>query len=132
MRSVVSQAKVTVARDYGEVPPLSAVAANLEQVFVNLITNACHATGPGGQVRLRTRCEGREAVVWVEDTGSGIETEHLSRIFEPFFTTKTEGKGTGLGLSIVQRIVEKHGGRIDVHSTPGQGTTFTVRLPLSD
>ena len=129
---VVSQAKVTVARDYGEVPPLSAVAANLEQVFVNLITNACHATGPGGQVRLRTRCEGREAVVWVEDTGSGIETEHLSRIFEPFFTTKTEGKGTGLGLSIVQRIVEKHGGRIDVHSTPGQGTTFTVRLPLSD
>ncbi|MBM7113101.1 sensor histidine kinase [Archangium primigenium] len=129
---VVSQTRVSVARDYGEVPPLSAVPANLEQVFVNLITNACHAMQPGGQMSLRTRAEGREAVVWVTDTGSGIDPEHLSRIFEPFFTTKTEGRGTGLGLSIVQRIVEKHGGRLEVASEKGQGTTFTVRLPLAD
>jgi PAS domain S-box-containing protein len=129
---VVAQARVGVERDYGELPPLSAVRANLVQVFVNLITNACHAMGAGGQVSLRTRQEGREAVVWVTDTGSGISPEHLSRIFEPFFTTKTEGKGTGLGLSIVQRIVEKHGGRLSVRSELGQGTTFTVHLPLGD
>jgi len=129
---VVSLAKVSVERDYGEVPPLSAVPANLEQVFVNLITNACHAMNPGGRVSLRIRCEGREAVVWVADTGSGIDPENLSRIFEPFFTTKTEGRGTGLGLSIVQRIVEKHGGKIGVESEVGKGTTFTVRLPLAD
>ncbi|MGZ3458152.1 MAG: ATP-binding protein, partial [Archangium sp.] len=129
---VVAQAKVAVERDYGELPPLSAVPANLEQVFVNLVTNACHAMQPGGQVSLRTRREGREAVVWVKDTGSGIAPANLSRIFEPFFTTKTEGKGTGLGLSIVQRIVEKHGGRLSVESELGRGTTFTVRLPLAD
>jgi len=129
---VLTQSKVKVERDYGELPPLPAVPANLEQVFVNLITNACHAMKPGGQVRLRTRREGREAVVWVKDTGSGIEPTHLSRIFEPFFTTKTEGNGTGLGLSIVQQIVEKHGGRLGVESELGQGTTFSVRLPLAD
>jgi two-component system, NtrC family, sensor kinase len=129
---VVTQAKVKVERDYGELPPLSAVPANLEQVFVNLITNACHAMKPGGQIQLRTRRDGREAVVWVKDTGSGIEPANLSRIFDPFFTTKTEGKGTGLGLSIVQRIVEKHGGRLSVESALGEGTTFTVRLPLAD
>jgi PAS domain S-box-containing protein len=129
---VVAQAKVKVERDFGELPALSGVPANLEQVFVNLITNACHAMRPGGQIRLRTRRDGREAVVWVKDTGSGIAPANLSRIFEPFFTTKTEGKGTGLGLSIVQRIVEKHGGRLSVESTLGEGTTFTVRLPLAD
>lgn len=129
---VVAQAKVKLERDYGEVPALSGVPANLEQVFVNLITNACHAMQSGGRIGLRTRREGREAVVWVKDTGSGIEPENLSRIFDPFFTTKTEGKGTGLGLSIVQRIVEKHGGRLSVESKLGEGTTFTVRLPLAD
>ncbi|QRK10158.1 PAS domain S-box protein [Archangium violaceum] len=129
---VVTQARVKVERDYGELPPLSAVPANLEQVFVNLITNACHAMQPGGQICLRTRREGREAVVWVKDTGSGIDPANLSRIFEPFFTTKMEGRGTGLGLSIVQRIVEKHGGQLRVESALGQGTTFTVRLPLAD
>ncbi|WP_257450846.1 GAF domain-containing sensor histidine kinase [Archangium lipolyticum] len=129
---VVTQSKVKVERDYGELPLLSAVPANLEQVFVNLITNACHAMEPGGKVSLRTRQEGREAVVCVKDTGSGISQENLSRIFEPFYTTKTEGKGTGLGLSIVQRIVEKHGGKLSVESELGQGTTFTVRLPIPD
>jgi signal transduction histidine kinase len=87
---------------------------------------------PGGQIWLRTRREGREAVVWVKDNGSGIDPANLSRIFEPFFTTKMEGRGTGLGLSIVQRIVEKHGGQLSVESALGQGTTFTVRLPLAD
>ncbi|RKH61947.1 ATP-binding protein [Corallococcus aberystwythensis] len=129
---VVSQARVTVQRDYAsDVPPLAAVRANLVQVFVNLITNACHAMQPGGQVQLSTVQEGTEAVVRVRDTGTGIEPRNLSRIFEPFFTTKPEGRGTGLGLSICQGIVENHGGRLSVESAMGQGTTFTVRLPLA-
>jgi PAS domain S-box-containing protein len=128
---VVTQAKVSVRREYTELPPISAVRANLAQVFVNLITNACHAMSPGGQVTLTTRREGQEAVAEVRDTGTGIDPKNLRRIFDPFFTTKDEGKGTGLGLSIVQGIVESHGGRIAVDSTPGQGTTFTLRLPLA-
>ncbi|WP_084668259.1 ATP-binding protein [Myxococcus stipitatus] len=127
---VVSQARVSVHREYVELPLLSAVRANLVQVFVNLITNACHAMPPGGSVYLSTRREGEEAVVSVRDTGSGIDPKNLQRIFEPFFTTKPEGKGTGLGLSICQGIVENHGGRLIVTSTVGEGTTFSVRLPL--
>ncbi|QSQ18460.1 ATP-binding protein [Myxococcus landrumensis] len=127
---VVSQARVSVHREYVELPLLSAVRANLVQVFVNLITNACHAMPPGGSVYLSTRREGEEAVVSVRDTGSGIDPKNLQRIFEPFFTTKPEGKGTGLGLSICQGIVENHGGRLIVASTVGEGTTFSVRLPL--
>jgi signal transduction histidine kinase len=127
----VTQAKVSVRREYTELPPISAVRANLAQVFVNLITNACHAMSPGGQVTLTTRREGQEAVAEVRDTGAGIDPKNLRRIFDPFFTTKEEGKGTGLGLSIVQGIVESHGGRISVDSTPGQGTTFTLWLHLS-
>ncbi|NNB87275.1 PAS domain S-box protein [Corallococcus sp. AB032C] len=129
---VVSQARVSVQREYAsDVPPLAAVRANLVQVFVNLITNACHAMQPGGLVYLTTIQEGPEAVVRVRDTGTGIEQRNLSRIFEPFFTTKPEGRGTGLGLSICQGIVENHGGRLTVESALGQGTIFTVRLPLA-
>ncbi|NTX02844.1 ATP-binding protein [Myxococcus sp. CA040A] len=128
---VVAQARVSVHREYTELPPLSAVRANLVQVFVNLITNACHAMQPGGAVFLTTRREGQEAVVSVRDSGTGIDPKHLQRIFEPFFTTKPEGKGTGLGLSICQGIVENHGGRLTVTSAVGAGTTFSVRLPLS-
>ncbi|WP_224362413.1 ATP-binding protein [Hyalangium versicolor] len=128
---VVGQAKVSVRREYGaDLPPISAVRSNLAQVFVNLITNACHAMTPGGQVTLTTRREGQEVVAEVRDTGSGIDPKHVSRIFDPFFTTKEEGKGTGLGLSIVQGIVESHGGRITVASTLGEGTVFFLRLPV--
>ncbi|MCP3139811.1 GAF domain-containing sensor histidine kinase [Pyxidicoccus xibeiensis] len=128
---VVAQARVSVHREYSELPPLSAVRANLVQVFVNLITNACHAMQPGGAVYLTTGKDGQDAVVTVRDTGTGIDPKHLQKIFEPFFTTKPEGKGTGLGLSICQGIVENHGGRLTVESCVGAGTTFTVRLPLA-
>jgi two-component system NtrC family sensor kinase len=130
---VVNQTRASVRREYATEPlPISAVRTNLVQVFVNLITNACHAMSAGGQVTLISRREGQEVVAQVRDTGTGIEPKHLGKIFDPFFTTKEEGKGTGLGLSIVHGIVESHGGRISVDSTLGQGTTFTLRLPLAE
>lgn len=129
---VLHKHSVRVERNYGELPRLEAVKGNLVQVFVNLITNACHATDPGGAVTLRTWKEGRHALISVSDTGSGIEPAHLDRVFEPFFTTKTDGKGSGLGLSIVQGIIEAHGGGISVESKLGVGTAFTLKLPLGE
>lgn len=127
---VLAQHGVTVERDYGEVPPFPAVKANLVQVFVNLITNACHAMKPGGKVMLQTRLEDGHAVVRVVDTGTGIDAKTREKIFEPFFTTKSDGKGTGLGLSIVQQLVDAHGGHIAVESRMDVGTTFVIVLPL--
>ena len=126
---VLQKHGVVVERQYGAVPRVAAVKGNLVQVFVNLITNACHAMPRGGKVVVTTSCESGEVVIRVRDTGSGIRPEHLGRIFEPFFTTKPDGKGTGLGLSIVQGIVENHGGDVQVNSELGIGTTFTIRLP---
>ncbi|MFZ5471614.1 MAG: ATP-binding protein [Myxococcota bacterium] len=123
---------VEVVRRYEAVPRVAAVKGNLVQVFVNLVTNACHAMQPGGRVVLATRREEDEVVVGVTDNGTGIDPAHRERIFEPFFTTKPDGKGTGLGLSIVANIVEKHGGRIEVESEVGQGTTFVIRLPVQE
>jgi len=105
----------------------------LQQVFLNLITNAVHALSGGGDLTIRARPEGEGmVVVEVEDTGVGISDEDVQRIFDPFFTTKEVGKGTGLGLSVSFGIIKKHGGRISVKSKLGQGTTFTVELPAVD
>jgi signal transduction histidine kinase len=104
----------------------------VNQVLLNLVTNASQAMiRATGHIVVTTRREGPEHVaIEVEDNGRGIEPEVLPRIFDPFFTTKDVGKGTGLGLSIAYKIVAQHGGRIDVRSTPGKGTTFTVVLPI--
>ena len=121
---------VTIEQQLGDVPTFLAVRQNLVQVFVNLITNACHATAAGGKVIVTTAVDQNMAVVTVTDTGSGIAVETQARIFEPFFTTKPDGKGTGLGLSIVQGIIENHGGTIVVQSELGKGTTFIIRMPM--
>jgi len=116
-------------------PPLLSDPSQLQQVFLNLITNAidAHAGKPYGSVRLTTRADSQRqlAQVHVADTGSGISPAHLSRIFDPFFTTKAVGKGTGLGLSIVYSIVKRLGGTISVQSEPGTGTEFTIVLPYT-
>ncbi len=101
----------------------------VDQVVVNLVSNAKDATPQGGTISLRARAEGPEALIEVSDTGSGIDPDVMPRLFEPFLTTKPVGKGTGLGLSSVRAVVEQLGGRIEVRSQPGEGTTFTVRLP---
>ena len=109
----------------------------LHQVIVNLLTNALHAMPTGGELVVSTRAEGDEAIVTVRDTGVGIAAADLDRIFDPFFTTRgheaaTPGRGAGLGLAVSYGIVQAHGGRMQVDSVPGQGATFTVRLPRTD
>jgi len=122
---------ITLERDYGAVPPVECFAGRLNQVWMNLLTNAAQAIGRGpGKVGIVTRVRDEMAMVRISDTGAGIEPEDMKRVFDPFFTTKTVGEGTGLGLSIVYGIVEKHGGRITVESQPGEGTTFTTLIPL--
>jgi signal transduction histidine kinase len=102
--------------------------AQIQQVLLNLLLNGIQALEGKGRVRVELASEAGFAVVRVRDNGKGIAPERLVNIFRPFYTTK--GGGTGLGLSLSRRIVESHGGKIDVASTPGQGTEFTIRLPL--
>jgi two-component system sensor histidine kinase HydH len=101
----------------------------LLQIFVNLLTNAVQATPEGGLVHLSARADAGFLAVSVADTGCGIKAEIMANIFKPFYTTKHIG--TGLGLSIVQRIVNAHGGRIEIGSEEGTGSTFTVFLPVA-
>ena len=106
--------------------------SQVNQVLLNLVTNAAQAIGPGGgTVTFVTRGDERELVLDVIDTGAGIPPEVLPKIFDPFFTTKTVGQGTGLGLSICYKIIDQHGGRIEVKSRLGLGSTFSIRLPRS-
>jgi len=101
------------------------------QVFLNLVINALDAMPRGGKLTLKTTTDGTHVHISVQDTGTGIPPDHLGRIFEPFHTTKQAGKGAGLGLTICSHIVEKHGGAIEVESEVGQGSRFTVTLPVS-
>jgi len=123
---------VEVKKQYGSVPAITCSPSQLNQVFLNLITNAAQATeGRAGEITLTTRAPDAEHVeIVVADNGKGIPADILPKIFDPFFTTKDVGKGTGLGLSIAYKIVDAHGGRISVDSKPGSGTRFTVRLPV--
>ncbi|WP_343731484.1 ATP-binding protein [Duganella sp.] len=129
--------KARVDKQYGVLPPVTCLASQLNQVFMNLLVNAAHALREQGVITIRTGLEAgpggpRDHWVWVEigDNGVGIAPENLNRIFEPFFTTKPVGSGTGLGLSLSYGIVNRHGGRIEVASVVGQGTRFTVHLPV--
>ena len=99
----------------------------LKQVFINIITNAIQALGPDGYLRVILDHRDEALVIAFEDTGNGIPSDRLQDIFNPFMTTKEDG--TGLGLSMAQRIVEEHGGKIEVQSSVGEGSTFYVYLP---
>jgi signal transduction histidine kinase len=113
-------------------PVVKGRAAPLQQVLLNLVTNAVDATATGGRIAIRTRQAGADsAEIEVADTGRGIPAASLKSLFEPFFTTKEPGRGTGLGLFIADQIVREHGGRIEVESQEGEGTTFRVTLPAS-
>src|SRR5262249_39183699 len=113
-------------------PTVRGSRTQLQQVLVNLGTNALDAMKGGGTLTVRAAATGSEVVLEVADTGHGIPPEIQSRIFEPFFTTKGVGEGTGLGLSLVYQIVTQHHGRIDVASTSHSGTVMRVVLPAQD
>jgi signal transduction histidine kinase len=123
--------KAQLTTEFGEIPAITCLPQQLNQVFMNLLQNADQAIAGEGVIRVRTRCEGDNVFVEISDDGCGIAPEHLERIFEPFFTTRAVGKGTGLGLSISYDIIHKHLGEITVDSTVGKGTTFTVMLPVN-
>lgn len=124
--------KVEIVRRFSPaLPIIQADPAQLQQVFVNLLNNAAEAMEEGGTITLATRPVNSQWVeIKVSDTGRGILEENLGKLFTPFFTTKALGKGTGLGLSIVYGIIKMHRGQIAVQSQVGQGTTFTVTLPV--
>jgi two-component system NtrC family sensor kinase len=102
----------------------------LQQVFLNLISNAIDAIGKEGLVAVKSGRSGQELQVRISDNGPGIPDDLQKKVFDPFFSTKEKGKGTGLGLWISYSIIEKMGGAIDLRSKPGEGTTFTVKLPI--
>ncbi len=112
----------------GDLPAVSGDAGQLQQAIIALATNAIDAMPNGGVLKIVTRVNGRSVLVEVSDTGAGIASEHVPKIFEPFFTTKEVGKGTGLGLAVCYGILTEHGGSLDVQSTVGVGTTFTITL----
>jgi len=120
---------IQVIREYGQVPPVRCFAGQLNQVFMNLLMNACAALEGKGEVVVRTRPLEAGVRVEIEDNGPGMSPEVKTRIFDPFFTTKDVGKGTGLGLSISHGIVERHGGSMWVETEPNRGTTFVIELP---
>lgn len=122
--------RVEVVKSLGDIPQIECAPSQLNQVFLNLFTNAAQAIADQGKIFVQTGAGASGIVVNVKDNGHGMSEEVKARIFEPFFTTKPVGKGTGLGLSIVYRIIEDHGGRIEVRSAPGQGTEFIIHLPL--
>ncbi|WP_300337306.1 PAS domain S-box protein [Accumulibacter sp.] len=125
--------KARVNKHYGEIPPVECLAAQLNQVFMNLIVNAVQALDENdgmGTITLTTGHQDEWAWVEVKDSGRGMSEDVKRRIFEPFFTTKPIGKGTGLGMSVSYSIVHKHHGRIEVDSAPGHGSRFRVWVPV--
>lgn len=122
--------RITVETELSELPLVRCMPSQINQVFLNLITNAAQAMGEEGLLRIRSVVTNTGVEVSVSDNGSGIPDHVLPNIFDPFFTTKTVGEGTGLGLSIVHKIIQGHGGAIRVNSVMGRGTTFVVELPV--
>jgi len=112
-------------------PMVSGDVGQLQQAVVVLATNAIDAMPEGGTLTLRAIHSGSRVLIQVRDTGVGIAPENMTKIFDPFFTTKDVGKGTGLGLAVCYGILSDHGGRLDVRSSVGMGTTFTITLPVA-
>lgn len=119
-----------IKKEFGSLPETYCYPSQLNQVFMNLLINAGHATKENGIISVTTSYRDDTIIIEVRDNGTGIDEEHLSQLFNPFFTTKPVGQGTGLGLSISYGIIENHGGKIEVESEVGAGTCFSIQLPV--
>ncbi len=122
--------KADIVRELGDIPAVECLPFQINQVFLNILLNAAQSITGRGTITLRSGRVTDEVWISITDTGQGIPPERMARIFDPFYTTKAVGQGTGLGLSVSYGIVKKHGGRVDVQSQTGAGTTFTIRLPI--
>lgn len=131
------QGKITVTKEYGEIPMVECLAGKINQVFMNVINNAVHALLDPNQpienpeITIRTKQQGGEVWIEIQDNGVGMPDHVKEKVFEPFFTTKEVGKGTGLGLSIVYTVIENHQGKLEIHSKLNKGTNFVIMLPVN-
>src|SRR5690606_15761706 len=127
---------IKINKKYSELPLVECYPGKLNQVFLNIMTNAIHAINLrwnkqiGGELTVATRSDDNNAYISIQDNGIGMDEATQKKIFEPFFTTKEVGEGTGLGMSIAYNTIKKHNGYIELESTPGVGTTFTLVIPL--
>ncbi|MEO5675689.1 MAG: ATP-binding protein [Chitinophagales bacterium] len=129
LQNKLSQQNIEVIQSLGNIPPIEGFPGQLNQVFMNLLSNAIDAIGNNGKIFITTSSENKKIKISIRDTGKGMTSELKQKIFDPFFTTKEVGKGTGLGLSISYSIIEKHQGKIEVKSEVGKGTEFIIWLP---
>jgi signal transduction histidine kinase len=123
--------RIQIIEQFGDIPLVKCYSGLLNQVFMNLVVNAIDAMEDGGTLTLLTTSDTNFVIISIKDTGTGILPENISRIFEEGFTTKSKNKGSGLGLALSKDVIQKHNGRIDVHSEIGVGSTFSVYLPLN-
>ncbi|UEG55072.1 GHKL domain-containing protein [Mucilaginibacter daejeonensis] len=128
--------KISVVKQLGQLPPIECYAGKLNQVFLNIISNAAYAVHkkfgdqPGGQISIKTYNDDHDVFIELSDNGIGMSEKTQKKIFEPFFTTKEVGEGTGLGMSIAYNTIKKHNGNITLESTEGEGTSFIIKLPI--
>ena len=122
---------IDLEKKFSPVSSIQAKPEEIQQVFLNIISNAVQAMEGKGKLTLSSQEDDKFIVVQIRDTGPGIPPEYISKVFDPFFTTKEQGEGTGLGLNIVHRVVKQNGGDIKIESEPGEGTTFVISFPIN-
>jgi signal transduction histidine kinase len=128
--NIIKHNNVTLQLEYSDLPTVKCNPSKINQVFLNIITNACQAMIDGGTLTIKTAKQGNNISILFKDSGVGMDKETQKNIFDPFYTTKEIGKGTGLGMSISYKIINEHKGRIEVESQLGIGTSITVVLPI--
>lgn len=123
--------KIEIVKEYEKnLPTVEGYGGQLNQVFMNILDNACYAIKDIGKIYIKLQKSENDVIIEIEDTGCGMKKEQMNKIFDPFYTTKPVGEGTGLGMSISYKVIQNHNGKIEVDSTEGKGTKFTIHLPV--